>query len=321
MIINVFICLIILTSQCICVHSKVININSSNGNDSTECCINGTCAYSSLYTALLNITSNTIINIISKSVALHNTTIMGSGNLTNITITGSNVTIMCNNSGSVYCESCDHVRIEGITWDKCGDPNGTDIAGVTFNGTSNISLVNCTFQHSPLPAVSLLEVSDNILIQHCNFLSNIPIQFVNGYNGILSITRYFPRLSNSSNIIVNIFESYFYNNGYFHNSTLIYSLHIDINDNDNNNDSDINCYVILKNTTFLSNRIGVYISITVSKLINIQLTEILAFNSSFLNDYVPACVTLYILPLIMVMWFYQSFLQISLVIMVVMCGI
>ena len=293
MIINVLICLIILTSHCVCVHSKVININSNNGNDSTECCVNGTCRCSSLYTALLNITNNTIINITSKSVALHNTATMGSGNLTNITITGSNVTIMCNNSGSVYCESCDHVRIEGITWDRCGDPNGTNIAGVTFNGTSNISLVNCTFQHSLISAIYLLKVSDNILIQHCNFLSNIPIQVVNGYNGTLGITRYSSRFSNSSNIIVNISGSYFYNNGYFHNSALIYSLHIDINDHDNDNDSDINCHVILKNTTFLSNRIGVYIRITVSKLINIQLTEILAFNNSFLNDYVPACVTLY----------------------------
>ena len=67
-----------------------------------------------------------------------------SGKLTNITITGSNVTIICSNSGSVYCESCDHVMIdhEGIIWDRprCSNPrpNGTNIAGVTFNGTSNI---------------------------------------------------------------------------------------------------------------------------------------------------------------------------------------
>ena len=132
MTISVLICLIIFTSHCVCVHSKVIIINSNNGNDSTECCVNGTCACSSLYTALSNITSNTTINITSESVSLNNATTMESGNLTNITITGSDVTIMCNNSGSVYCESCDHVRIEGITWDRCGDPNGT-YAGVTFN--------------------------------------------------------------------------------------------------------------------------------------------------------------------------------------------
>ena len=173
MIIGTLICFIILTSQC--VHSKVIIVNSNNGNDNTECCVNGECTCSSLSTALLNIDNNTIINITSESVALNNTTTMGSGKLTNITITGSNVTIMCNNSGNIYCESCDDVMIEGITWDRCGDPNGTNTAGVTFNGTSNISLVNCTFQHSQLPAVSLSEVSYNILIHGCNFLSNIPL--------------------------------------------------------------------------------------------------------------------------------------------------
>ena len=99
-------------------------------------------------------TNNTIINITSKSVVLHDNTTMGSGKITNIAIIGSNVTIMCNNSGSVYCESCNHVSIEGITWDRCSDPNGTNIAGVTFNGTSNISLVNCTFQHSLITACS-----------------------------------------------------------------------------------------------------------------------------------------------------------------------
>ena len=84
---------------------------------------------------------------------------MGSGDLNNITITGNGATIMCNNSGGVYCESCDHVVIEGITWDKCGDPNGENTAGVTFN---NITLVNSTFQHSQTQAVWLYEVSGDI---------------------------------------------------------------------------------------------------------------------------------------------------------------
>ena len=270
-IINVLICLIILTSQCVCVHSKVININSSNGNDSTECCVNGTCACSSLYTALLNITNNTIINILSKSVALHNTTTMGSGNLTNITITGSNVTIMCNNSGSVYCGSCDHVRIEGITWDSCGDPNGTNFAGVTFNGTSNVSLINCTFQYSLITSVYLLEVSDDIFIQYCNFLSNVPMYF-----GTLSIIRTSARFSNNSNITVKILKSYFYNNGYHQNvtdHTLVSSLNVDIN-------GVVNCNVTMEKTTFLYNENAVGLSINVWSLASIQLIEILVVNNS-----------------------------------------
>ena len=274
---NVLICLIILTGQC--VHSKVIIVNSNNGNDSTECCVNGECTCSSLSTALLNIDNNTIINITSESVALNNTTTMGSGKLTNITITGSNVTIMCNNSGSVYCESCDDVMIEGITWDRCGDPNGTNIAGVTFNGTSNISLVNCTFQHSLSRAVYLLEVSNNILIQGCNFLSNIPMQILNNIEGILAITRESPQFSNDSSITMTIFDSYFYYNGYLKNITAGYTASpflIHIRDN-----SVTDCIVIFQKIKFKSNRNVATINIHVSELVNIQLKELSVFNNSF----------------------------------------
>ena len=208
MITEILICLIILTSQC--VHSKVIIVSSNNGNDNTECCVNGKCACSSLSTALLNIDNNTIINITSESLVLNNTTTMVSGKLTNITITGSNVTIMCNNSGSVYCKSCDDVMIEGITWDRCGDPNGIDIAGVTFNGISNISLVNCTFQYSQSAAVSLSGVSDIILIHDCKFLSNIPNDA-----SVLNISRVsFHKVLKFLNITVTITGCYFYNNSY-----------------------------------------------------------------------------------------------------------
>ena len=84
---------------------------------------------------------------------------------------------------------CDHVRIERITWDRCGDPNGANIVGVTFNVTSNTSLVNCTFQNSQIPAVTLAEIADNISIQGCTFLSNIPMRRVDHDYGILSMIR------------------------------------------------------------------------------------------------------------------------------------
>jgi len=76
--------------------------------------------------ALENIANHTIINITSESVTLNTTIPIGSGNLHNLTITGNGATIMCNNSGGVYCMSCSDVIIEGITWDKCGDPNKED---------------------------------------------------------------------------------------------------------------------------------------------------------------------------------------------------
>ena len=299
MTINVLTCLIILTSQC--VHSKVINVNSDDGNDSTECCVHGTCICSSLYTALQNIASNTIINITSKSVTLHNATTMGSGKLTNIAITGNNITIMCNDSGNVYCESCDHVSIEGITWDRCGDPNGTNIAGVTFNGISDISLVNCTFQHSQSSAVALLEVSDNILIKDCDFLSNIPIhigQLGMHYFGILSIVKTQSsekKVVSNTTITVKILKSYFYNNGYHQNVpnntvTVLSSLHININKVDN-------CYIIMENTTFnmcSGNAIGLRFGIPALSpalfpgLVSIQLIEILILNNTAVSGDIAA---------------------------------
>ena len=264
MIINTLICLIILISDC--GHSKMIIVNSNNG-DNTECCVNGECVCSSLSTALLNIDNNTIINITSESVALNNTTTMGSGKLTNITITGSNVTIMCNNSGSVYCESCDDVMIEGITWDRCGDPSGAIIAGVTFNGTSNISLVNCTFQHSQSPAVSLLGVSDVILIQGCNFLSCKVFGF-----SVLKITRIPSLFSNNSiNITVTLNKIYFDNI----TCTAAPSLNIDIDDS-----SVTNCNIIFEKIRFISNQIIFILHVKVLEFIDIQLIEISAFNNT-----------------------------------------
>ena len=197
---------------------------------------------------------------------------------------------MCNNSGSVYCESCDHVIIEGITWDRCGDPNGTNIAGVTFNGTSNILLVNCTFQHSQLPAVALLEVSEYVSIHSCKFLSNIPLHDFSDTIGILSITRSLPPSSNRSNITAEIVDSYFYDNGYFDSSNKsILSLYISILQT-----SIFNCNIFLAKSTFMSNRDAIFININILRLVNIQLTEMLVVNNSFYNNIIGAGIILFI---------------------------
>ena len=280
---STLICLIMLTNQCVCEHSGVIVVNSNNGNDSAKCCVHGECTCSSLSTALLSIVNNTIINITSESVMLNNAITMGLGNLTNIIITGSNVTIMCNNSGSVHCESCDDVMIKGITWDRCGDPNGTNIAGVFFDGASNISLVNCTFQYSQITAVALLEVSDNVLIQNCNFLSNVPLYIADNYYGTVSITRSSPQITNSSNITIVIFQGYFYDNGCHENistNRLPSTLNIDIDDI-----SVVNCNIILKETTFTSNKNAVSLSVSVSKSVIVQLIKILVNRNSGFNSH------------------------------------
>ena len=75
---------------------------------------------------------------------------MGSSHLTNITMTGNDATLMCGNSGGVYCDWCHNVIIKRITWDKCGHRNLLRYrpAGVEFHHAANFSIVNCTFQNS-----------------------------------------------------------------------------------------------------------------------------------------------------------------------------
>ena len=272
----------------------MIIVSSNNGNDSTECCGNGECTCSSLFTALINIDNNTVINITSESVTLNNTITMGSGSLTSIIITGSNVTIMCNYSGSVYCESCDDVTIEGITWDRCGNPNETNIAGVTLNGTSNISIVNCTFQHSHSTAVSLLEVSDDILIQGCNFLLNTPMQIATDHDfGILNITRSSHRFSERPHITITIFEAHFYNNtypSYGNSDSMFFPINIDINDTSINSSTSS---FVFKKVKFKSNENVINFNMNEIKWVTIQLLEISLFNNTALKDDVKGCINLY----------------------------
>ena len=93
------------------VHSKVIKINTTGGSDNTACCVDGECVCSSLSTALHHMTSNSVIIITSQSVTLEGHIKMRSSELKNITITGNGATIMCNNSGGVYCEYCSSCMI------------------------------------------------------------------------------------------------------------------------------------------------------------------------------------------------------------------
>jgi len=164
MIITTCVFLIILTSQH--VHCKVITINTTGGSDSDKCCMKGECPCSSLSTALQSMTSNTVINITSKSVTLHSKIIMESDHLHNITVTSNGATIMCNNKGNIKCVDCSNIIIEGITWDRCGfDEN----AGIIFKRTANVTIKNCTFQ---LVDIFLFSITENVIFDQCNFLSN-----------------------------------------------------------------------------------------------------------------------------------------------------
>jgi len=250
------ICLISLSSQHAYVHSKVITINTTGGSDNTTCCVDGKCVCTSLSTALLNMTSNTIINITSESVTLEGHSKMGSGDLNNIAIIGNGVTIMCNNFGSVYCEYCNNVIIDGITWDKCGNPNGTSIhtAAVTFYTSSNISLYDCTFQHSLIIAVSFLKVSRKVLLKNCNFTSNGLIKMNSRLLSSLVITS-----SGSNGLDIVISECVIYDNGYWPEASLSSQtgLYIYLSDHY----SMAKYYITISNCTISSKHGGAYIEI------------------------------------------------------------
>ena len=140
-----------------------------------SCCIYGNCSCPSLYNALTSLTSSVLINITTDMVL---SSIIPLLDLANITITGhNNPTVNCNNSGGLLFISCHNCTIEGVTWDECGSINITDHENYIhpvlqlFN-SSNITIKNCTFQHSIGQAIVLSEITGDVNISHCNFISN-----------------------------------------------------------------------------------------------------------------------------------------------------
>ena len=146
----------------------LITVNN-NGSDNDKCCVNGTCPCSSLSSALHNVSDNTEINITSESVTLHDIVGMGSGNLSHITITGNGATIMCNNTGGVYCESCSNITIMGITWYQCSR-NDPFRALAFINPSSEVLIQHCTFQNCP---VYIRDAKGKVSIEESNFITDV----------------------------------------------------------------------------------------------------------------------------------------------------
>ena len=155
----------------------VITVNN-NGRNNDKCCLKGRCPCSSLSSALHDAQDSTTINITSNLVTLYKVVEMR-GNLNNITITGNGATIICNNNGGVYCESCSEITIMGITWQECGqnDPRvpETQIPVLTFSKVSNIHIEDCSFHNSSGCPVYLYcnNAMPEIFINNTNFVGNI----------------------------------------------------------------------------------------------------------------------------------------------------
>ena len=243
----------------------VINV-SNNGSDHDKCCVNRTCPCSSLSSALRDVSDNTVINITSESVTLHDIVGMGSGNLNNITITGNGATIMCNNTGGVYCESCSDITIMGITWYQCGH---NDSALSFTNSSSDILIQDCTFQNCP---VYIWKGKGNIFIKGSNFMVD-NFNFTGNYSTGLYI-------SYDIKITVAINNSKFDANGcHFNIFTGCYCIGAVIRSN--NDDFECNQFLI-ENTNFSNYFIGLSLAITtILKKPVIELLNLNVYN----NDY------------------------------------
>ena len=150
-------------------------VSDSNGSDtfSNICCVYGNCSCTSLHNALVNLTSNVMINI-TTDMKLFGSIVSLDG-LANISIVGHNrPTVDCNNYGGINFTSCYNCTIEGITWERCGaiSDNKSVYPALQFYNSSSVNIKSCLFQHSVGQALVLSELSGNVNINYCNFLYN-----------------------------------------------------------------------------------------------------------------------------------------------------
>ena len=231
---------------------KVITVNSNGASDS-DCCVEGRCTCSSLSIALSNIENSTIINITSQSVELDNYTVIGAHR--NITITSDMAVIKCNNKGSVSFINTTNVTIRGITWDQCGNPNNSHIdGGIYFEGVTNLTIDNCTFQHSHSCAVVLSAVSDDVTIKNSYFMFNGLRKTAGEGEGDCGGLKINSAALEETTVVIS--NSVFSGNGKLIDKLYypIYGLFIDMSDS-----SQGNLTLIINKTDFVSNFGGMYI--------------------------------------------------------------
>ena len=140
---------------------------SGEDDNSLICCVYGNCSCSSLDHALANLTSNVLINITTDVIL---SLIVTVSDLENVSIIGhNNPTVNCRNVGGIHFTFCSNCIFQDITWDGCGTESG---AGLMLTDSFNITIGNCSYQHSKGQAVLLSEMSGDVNISHCNFLQN-----------------------------------------------------------------------------------------------------------------------------------------------------
>ena len=121
------------------------------------------------YNPVININITDTVMILSSDIVLNQYLIR------NVSIIGvNNLTILCVNGGGLYVRNLLTVRIEGITWIRCGGL----MPVIDITGTKYVRIHKCSFQHSLTSVIALSEPEvfpgtiDNIYIYHCNFINN-----------------------------------------------------------------------------------------------------------------------------------------------------
>ena len=166
----------------LCLITGVVNwtvIVNTTMHDDGMCCGNNEtqCIYGSLSTALRCLKNNTVITIVSNMNVLDNITTMGSGLLNNITIIGNGATVMCNNTGGIFCNSCSNIIVKQIIWDQCGFTNHSNyeqkhLSALHFEYALNVIIQNCIFQNSSGCPVYIENAHGNFTVNSCNFSAN-----------------------------------------------------------------------------------------------------------------------------------------------------
>ena len=196
---------------------------SGEGDNGSVCCVYGNCTCCSLDHALAKLTNNILINI-TTDVML--SSLIERSDLENISIIGhNNPTVILKNDGGVHFTSCYNCIIEGIIWDGCNTDNihNETEPGLMLKESSNTTIQNCLFQCFLEQALVLSEVSGDVNINNCNFVSN------SHYRGHGAAIHYSSNDTTDSHFVFNITNcSFSYNKGA--NSFIYIETSIDHND-------------------------------------------------------------------------------------------
>ena len=150
------------------------------------------------------LSNNGMINIMADVKLLSVVLLRG---LHNISIIGhDNPTVSCDSAGGIHFEHCCNCTIRGIILEKCGTTNGSKQPAVMLYNSSDITIQNCTFQHSITQALVISEVAGNININGCKF------SFNNKFKGHGAAIYYLPKIKHHSEFRLTISNCIFTHN-------------------------------------------------------------------------------------------------------------